>query len=252
MSTRALVVLSGGQDSTTCLFIAKRDHDQVHAVTFDYGQRHSVEVTAAVKVAHMAGVASHEVIRVPDILKSASPLVDRTADVAHYDSVAEMAAQTPGGVEPTFIPARNILFLVLAANRAIALGKPFPKLYIGVSQEDYGGYPDCRDVFIDSVAESISLGLFGREGQFDIEAPLMYLSKAATCLLAAELPGCLEALAYSHTCYDGQYPPNPRNHASILRARGFRDAGMPDPLIQRAKREGLLEANYPDSGFVVQ
>lgn len=242
--TTALVILSGGQDSTTCLYWAKQKFDVVHAVTFNYGQRHKIEIESAKKVGELAGVASHEFIDLGPILKGTSPLVNKENQVGHYDSVDAL----PGGIEPTFVPARNILFLTIAANRAACLG--CTHLVTGVCQEDFGGYPDCRRDFIDAMEEALGEGIVGEPDAFNIQTPLMDLTKAQSVELAAELEGCMEALAYSHTCYDGQYPPNPYNHASLLRAKGFADAGLPDPLIMRAKAENLLPAEYPDSGLV--
>jgi 7-cyano-7-deazaguanine synthase len=249
MSLRgSLVVLSGGQDSTTCLFHAKHDNpgEPLHAITFHYGQRHAREIAAAEAVARMAGVDSHEVLMLPEgILRSTSPLVDLSKDVGHYAKAEDM----PGGVEPTFVPMRNALFLTLAANRAAHLR--CARIVTGVCEEDFGGYPDCREVFIEAQGDAIGLALPDEYGEMYISTPLMKLSKQASVELAASLPGCMEALAYSHTCYDGQYPPNPLNHASILRARGFEQAGIADPLITRAKVEGLLPIDYPDSGLVM-
>jgi 7-cyano-7-deazaguanine synthase len=245
--TKALVVLSGGADSTTCLAWAGQEFGEVHAITFHYGQRHDIEIEAALTVGRMLGVRSHEVLRLGPVLKGTSPLVSDNP-VGHYGG----ADALPGGVEPTFVPARNILFLTLAANRAACLGTPH--VVTGVCEEDFGGYPDCRRIFIDAMERALTLGVYGNnltpDQLFQVHTPLMTLSKAKSVELALSLPGCMDALAYSHTCYDGCYPPCPNNHASILRAKGFRDYGVPDPLILRAKNEGLLPSDYPDTGYV--
>lgn len=243
---KALVLLSGGQDSTTCLFWAKQAYDPI-ALTIAYGQRHALELQAARKVAELAQVQHHE-LSVGKILMGASPLINMGVAVGHYAKAEDM----PGGVEPTFVPGRNILFLTIAANWAVAHGAEV--LVIGVSQEDYGGYPDCRAAFINRMRQALNQGLFGREtgnGTLEIATPLLQKTKKQTVEMAVNLPGCWDALAFSHTCYDGQYPPNPNNHASILRARGFKEAGLGDPLILRAKAEGLLPAEYPDHGLLV-
>lgn len=243
---RAMVVLSGGQDSVTSMFWALDKFEEVHAVTFNYNQRHRIEIEAAIKTAKMARVKTHEVIDLGPILKGTSPLVS-DEPVGHYPSSDKL----PGGIEPTFVPCRNILFLTIAANRAVCAGAG--NLVTGLCEEDYGGYPDCRASFVRSMQETLNEGIFGigddTRDALVIQTPLMKLTKAQTVNMAAMNPRCWEALAYSHTCYDGQYPPNPHNHASILRARGFHEAGKPDPLIMRAKREQLLPENYPEDGF---
>lgn len=247
IKTKALVVLSGGQDSTTCLFWAKANYDEVHAITFDYGQRHRIEIEAAIKVASMAGVASHEVVALPGILKSTSPLTS-DAPLEKYDNPEQMASVIGDRVELTFVPMRNTFFLTIAMNRAVALG--CYNLVTGICQEDNANYPDCtedyRGLFESMVNESLGAGM--RVQEYYIDAPLMYLSKAQTVELARRLPGCWEALAYSHTSYDGKYPPTDKNHANVLRADGFAKAGFPDPLVVRAWTEGLMllpgTANY--------
>ena len=234
---KALVVLSGGQDSTTCLYWAKEHFDEVHAVTFDYNQRHRIEIDAARKVAEMAEIASHEVVELGPILKGTSPLVS-DAPLEQYPDHQSL----PGGLEKTFVPMRNQLFLTIAANRAYVLG--CQNLVTGVCQEDFGGYPDCRQVFIDRLQDTCNLGTFtgedGALGSLTIHTPLMDLTKADSVEMAAFLPGCMAALAYSHTAYDGKYPPTGNDHASLLRAKGFEQADTPDPLVVRAYREGLM------------
>jgi 7-cyano-7-deazaguanine synthase len=146
---------------------------------------------------------------------------------------------------------RNALFLTIAANRAEAWG--LHDIVTGVCQMDNANYDDCRDVFIRATQDYINkaLGHDHRDTQpIAIQTPLMYLSKAETVHLAKSLPGCWEALAYTHTSYDGCYPPTDNNHANVLRADGFLKAGLPDPLVLRAWSEGLMElpltANYDD------
>lgn len=220
-----MIVFSGGQDSTTSLYWAKEKFKGVHVVTFDYGQRHKIEIESAKKIAQLAGVRSHEIIDLTDIMRTTSPLVDFSREVGQYGSVDEL----PGGIEPTFIPCRNILFLTIAANRAVI--KSIKDLVIGVSAIDYGGYPDCRPEFILSIEETLRHGL---EMEINIHTPVISLSKKDTVLLASRMPGCLEALAYSHTCYEGKFPPCGKCHACFLRVKGFKEAGIGDPLIERA------------------
>ena len=253
---KAVVVLSGGQDSTTCLAWAASnpEFDEVHAVTFDYGQRHRREIEAAEAVfdkidryyTDVLGLPNrlktHQFVILGSVLQGTSPLVSNNKLDEYKDHQS-----LPGGLEKTFVPGRNLLFLTLAANVAYALGATH--VVTGVCQEDFGGYPDCRQVFIDRAQEAIREGFSyldpdtgGRDDfyNFRIHTPLMQLTKAESVLLASRLPGCMGALAHSHTAYDGNYPPTGKDHASLLRAKGFEEAGLPDPLVLRAHREGLM------------
>lgn len=234
---RAIVVFSGGQDSTTCLYWAKSVGFNVIAITFDYNQRHRREIEAATRIAHHAGVAHHEVVELGPVLKGSSPLVS-SAELEQY----EHHSMLPGGLEKTFVPMRNQLFLTIAANRAYLYNAEV--MVTGVSQEDYGGYPDCRDVFIKAFSHACNMGTFtGKDGaprSLGILTPLMHLSKAESVRLALDIPGCYAALGFSHTAYDGVFPPTGHDHASLLRAKGFEEAGVPDPLVLRANAKGLM------------
>jgi 7-cyano-7-deazaguanine synthase len=223
MMGNALVILSGGQDSTTCLFWAKQNFEHVHAVSYDYGQLHITELESAATVAKLANV-SHEVITLGPIFAGLSPLTNREQALEKYESVDHL----PGGIEKTFVPGRNILFLTVAANRAYVLG--CKNLIIGVSQEDFGGYPDCREDFLDKMSTALTSGL---GEQVKIYAPLMRMNKEQSVILAKNIPGCLEALAYTTTCYAGISPPCAHCHACLLRAKGFEAAGIGDPMINR-------------------
>ncbi|KKM70616.1 hypothetical protein LCGC14_1438920 [marine sediment metagenome] len=234
----ALVVLSGGQDSTTCLFWAKRQFDEVHAVTFNYGQRHQLEVESAKMIAAAAEVASHEIINVADCLKSTSPLTSDSG-LEQYEDPEQMEGVIGDRIELTFVPMRNALFFIIAANRAIALG--CSDLVTGICQEDNANYPDCRDVFRIRMEGVITSALGLPNDAFKIWAPLMHFSKAQTVQMAHQWSDCWEALAYTHTGYDGKYPPTDMNHANVLRSKGFADANLPDPLVLRAWREHLME-----------
>lgn len=257
-----LVVLSGGQDSSTCLFWAKKYFGDVHAVTFDYGQRHAREIQAARDIAKIAGVASHEVVVLGAILNGTSPLTNTSETLELYKDHDSMAAIIGDRVEKTFVPMRNALFLTLAANRAVCLG--VEHIVTGVCQADNANYPDCRASFIGAQESAINEAL-GRAGVC-IHTPLMDLDKAASISLADSLGDELPtpnignalstaylALAFSHTSYDGQYPPIGKDHATVLRAHGFEQAGCPDPLVLRACREGLMSVpptdNYCHSEF---
>jgi 7-cyano-7-deazaguanine synthase len=219
----ALVILSGGQDSTTCLYWALSRFESVRALTFAYDQRHRAELDAARAIAKKAGVP-HEQIDMGAIFAGLSPLTNPGEAVDRYDS----AETLPGGLEKTFVPGRNILFLTVAANRAYVTG--CDALVLGVAQEDFGGYPDCREDFIRKMETALQAGL---DAPLAIHTPLMHMDKATTVRLAQSLPGCMEALALSHTCYEGAVPPCGHCHACLLRARGFEQAGVADPLVAR-------------------
>ena len=243
---KALVILSGGQDSTTCLYWALHQPsvDSVHCITFDYGQKHHIEIQSASKIAMMGNLVkpvSFELINVKGMLHSMSPLTNPNVELEKYTDAEQMDKTIGNRRELTFVPMRNALFLTIAANRAEALD--IQLMVTGVCQMDNANYDDCRQVFIDAAGDYINkaLGHDHRGGQrIEIFTPLMNLSKAETVHLARTLPGCWEALAYSHTSYDGCYPPTDNNHSNILRADGFEKAGYPDPLVLRAWKEGLM------------
>lgn len=235
MPSKALVILSGGQDSTTVLFMAREQYDEVHTITFNYGQRHSLEIEAAAKIAQLAKVRSHRIVDIPGILYSTSPLVSPSA-LEKYESYEQMDKVIGDRVELTFVPMRNVLFFVVAANRAIALG--IRKLITGICQADNANYPDTTETFRAAMEATINTALGIQD--FHLLAPLMNYPKRVTAETAYAIPGCAAALAFSHTSYDGKYPPTDNNHANVLRAQGFLEAGLPDPLVVRAVRDSEM------------
>lgn len=187
----ALVAFSGGQDSTTCLFWAKREFKQVYALSFRYGQKHEKEVDLARAIASKAGVD----FGVMDV-----PLIGRLGHNALTDISLTMDEQIPdGAVCPnTFVPGRNLFFLSIAA--VYAREKGISHLVTGVSQTDFSGYPDCRDSFIKSLNVTLNLAM---DEQFVIHTPLMWLDKAETWALADEL-GVFDLVRHETlTCYNG-------------------------------------------------
>lgn len=217
---RALVVLSGGQDSTTCLYwaIARFGADNVASVTFDYGQRHRIELLCAARVAEHAGVPNVCLPIDTFAALGGNALTDAAIDV-------QRQAGAEGGLPNTFVPGRNLIFLTFAAAYAYQQG--IRHLVTGVAQTDYSGYPDCREATISALQEALNLGM---EADFRIHTPLMKLSKKQTVELARDL-GALPAMALTHTCYNGQRPPCGHCPACQLRARGFDEAGVSDPLL---------------------
>lgn len=222
MSAPALVILSGGQDSTTCLAWARNRFAPVDAITFDYGQRHRVELDCAREVARRAGVRHHRIVPVCGLAELSGDALTSAAPIE-----APLGAAARRGLPNTFVPGRNLLFLTLAAAWAWSLGTR--DLVIGVCQTDYSGYPDCRADTIAAAERALALGL---DWPLVIHAPLMHLTKAESVRLAAA-EGGLEWLAWTHTCYAGAVPPCGACAACRLRARGFAEAGIPDPLLAR-------------------
>jgi protein ExsB len=187
---RALVVLSGGQDSTTCLFWALQRFDEVYALSFTYGQKHTHEVDIAAEICTEQQVP-YEVMDVP--------LLGQLGSNSLTDTTLEMDTDKPAGGPPnTFVPGRNLFFLSIAAVYARERG--IFDLVTGVGQTDFSGYPDCRDNFIKSLNVTLNLAM---DEQFRLHTPLMWLDKAQTWALADRL-GVLELIrTRTLTCYNG-------------------------------------------------
>jgi 7-cyano-7-deazaguanine synthase len=220
VKAKALVVLSGGQDSTTCLYWAMREFgaDNVSSVTFDYGQRHRIELDCVREISAFTGIPNLTLPINTFAALGGDALTD--ADIAVSSENSEET-----GLPNTFVPGRNLIFLTYAA--ALAYWQGIRNIVTGVAQTDYSGYPDCREKTIRALEAAVNLGM---ESDFTIHTPLMQLSKRETVLLADKL-GALPAMAMTHTCYNGVRPPCGECPSCELRARGFRDAGIEDPLV---------------------
>ena len=219
-SVKALVLLSGGQDSTTCLYWAlnRFGANSVTTVSFAYGQRHGIELDCARRVAEFAQVP-HQCLPIDTFSAiGGSALTDAHIDIGN-------APGPDTNLPNTFVPGRNLVFLTYAAALAYRLG--IHDLVTGVAQTDYSGYPDCREATLASLQETLRLGM---EYEIRIHAPLMHVSKRETVELARTL-GALPAMALTHTCYNGERPPCGECPACQLRAKGFAEAGIVDPLV---------------------
>jgi 7-cyano-7-deazaguanine synthase len=214
---KALILLSGGQDSTTSLFWAQKKFKQLETISFDYGQRHKVELLSAKKIARLTKV-KNTVIQIKEFenLKH-NALLDKKINFKGKDSVNKK-------LPASFVPGRNILFLTVAA--AFAYTREIKDIVIGVSQVDYSGYPDCRAEFIKSMEKTLSLGM---EYPLKIHTPLINLDKKRTVLLGIKL-GAHKMMAHTHTCYEGKKPGCGVCPACILRKKGFDEASVKDPL----------------------
>ena len=220
----AVCLTSGGQDSTTCLFWAQQRFDPIFALAFDYGQRHRIELEAAQVVCDLAGVPLTVLPLM--ILRD----LGGSALIGSGDTI--QASGGRDGLPNTFVPGRNLLFLTVAA--AFAYQRDIHHLVIGACETDYSGYPDCREQTMLALATALHLGM---DYAVHIHTPLMHLTKAQTVVLAQNV-GAMEALRYSHTCYEGRFPPCGVCPACQLRARGFAEAAVVDPLLQRASTLG--------------
>lgn len=210
---RAVVVFSGGQDSTTCLIQALQQYDEVHCVTFDYGQRHREEIEVASELAHKLGARAHKVLDVTLLNELAvSSLTRDNIPVPAYDPEAS-------GLPSTFVPGRNILFLTLASIYAYQVEAE--AVITGVCETDFSGYPDCRDEFVKALNNAVSLGM---AHNIRFETPLMWLNKAETWALADYWQQLPLVRAETLTCYNGVKGDGCGECAAChLRARGLAD-----------------------------
>jgi len=214
--SRALVIFSGGQDSTTCLGWALKSFDEVEAITFGYGQKHSVEQECAATICQQMGVKQAQVDMgfLPELVESA---------LTSGGDVTEKHRDRPE-LPASFVPNRNALFLTLAHAYAQKIGAEV--IVTGVCETDYSGYPDCRQDFIDQIQKTLNMG---SDSAIVIETPLMYKNKAQVWALAEEVGVYKQVLDDSHTCYNGSRETNPWGAgcgecpACKLRAKGWRD-----------------------------
>ena len=213
----AIVLLSGGQDSATCLAIATKKYKNIHCLSFDYGQRHKIEIESAKKLAELAN-ASFQLIDVRFMAE-----LSNSAMIHSNEQITEKEGELPS----TFVPGRNALFLTLAAMVAHQLNSKI--IFTGVCQTDFSGYPDCRDVFIQSQMKTLNLAM---DTDIEIVTPLMHLTKAETVLKMQEL-GHLDWYKSTHTCYEGAQPACGTCPACKLRLKGFAEAGVNDPIKYR-------------------
>ena len=226
---RAVVLLSGGLDSTTTLAIAKAEGYDVYALTFRYGQRHEAEIDAARRIAAKAGVGQHVVVQIDLRVFGGSALTSDMA-VPKDRPVEEMA----DGIPVTYVPARNTIFLSFALAWAEVLGAS--DVFIGINALDYSGYPDCRPEYVEAYERMANLatkaGVEGRQ-KLKIHSPLIQLSKAQIIRLGLNL-GIDYGLTM--TCYDPSATGEACGHcdACLLRLKGFAENGVADPAPYRA------------------
>jgi 7-cyano-7-deazaguanine synthase len=223
---KAVCLLSGGLDSATCLALARRDGYETYALSFDYGQRHRVELLAAARVAESVGVAAHRLMELDLRVFGNSALTD-DIDVPKGRTEEVMDAEIP----VTYVPARNTIFLSLALAWAEVLEAQ--DIFIGVNALDYSGYPDCRPEFIQAFERMANLATkAGVEKRTDIQihTPLIELSKADIVRLAAQLG---VDFTLTHSCYDPDHEGRPCGQCDscLLREKGFAEAGIRDPLV---------------------
>jgi 7-cyano-7-deazaguanine synthase len=224
-SARAVCLLSGGLDSTTCLAIAKHSGFACYCLAFDYGQRHSVELEAAKRVAHSLGAEELRVITIDLRAFGGSALTD-AIDVPKDRNEADATLAIP----VTYVPARNTIFLSLALAYAEVIGAAH--IFIGVNALDYSGYPDCRPEFIKAFENLANLATkAGVEGtlRLKVEAPLLQMTKADIVRKAVELG---VDLSLTHSCYDPDSSGKPcgRCDSCVLRRKGFEAAHVLDPV----------------------
>jgi len=213
MSKKAVMVFSGGQDSTTCLIQALALYDEVHCITFDYGQRHVAEIEVARQLAKQLGATVHKVMDVSLLNELAISSLTR-------DNIPVPAVNSSGESLPsTFVPGRNILFLTLAAIYAYQVKAE--TVITGVCETDFSGYPDCRDEFVKALNQALKLGM---EYDVRLDTPLMWLNKAETWALADYHHQLDLVREHTLTCYNGVIGTGCGEcDACNLRARGLNE-----------------------------
>lgn len=222
---KAVVVFSGGQDSTTCLVQALKEFDEVHAITFDYGQRHKLEIEVAQALSKKLGVAAHKVLDVGLLNELAISSLTR-------DDIPVSHELQENGLPNSFVPGRNILFLTLAGIYAYQIGAQ--TVITGVCETDFSGYPDCRDEFVKAMNSALVKGM---DRDLEIRTPLMWLNKAETWALADQNDALELVRNETLTCYNGIIG----DGCGDCPACDLRKAGLDDYLVNRSAVMATLQ-----------
>lgn len=226
---KAVVLLSGGLDSSTALYLAKSEGYEVYAISFDYGQRHNKELLCAAKLAEKTGVKQHIIVKTNMDAWGGSALTDKNIDVPEGD-------ENRKDIPITYVPARNMIFLSYAASYAEAIGSQ--DIFIGVSEVDYSGYVDCRQEFINAMENAINMGtVFAVEHgkKIKIHAPFIHMKKSEEIKLGMKL-GVDYSLTWS--CYRGEKLACGVCDSCLLRLRAFHEAGYEDPIKYEVNNNG--------------
>jgi len=234
INEKALVIFSGGQDSTTCLVWALKKFKKISAITFNYKQRHSIEIECAKNIIKILNSKKEVMI---DWIYDKPIIEHLIVDISFLSNFLQTAMiqnleieyDEETGLPTTFVPGRNILFLTVAAGYAYQ--QKIRHIVAGVCQTDYSGYPDCRDATIKSLQATLRLGL---DYDLIIHTPLMWKSKAEIIRLMQKLGG-FELYKYTHTCYNGERPACGECFACELRLAGFKMVGIKDPLEYKSR-----------------
>ncbi|WP_035589783.1 7-cyano-7-deazaguanine synthase QueC [Hippea jasoniae] len=233
---KAIVIFSGGLDSTTCLFWALDEFDEVHTITFNYSQRHSIEIDFAKKTLQLAEQIKGKKI-FPHFFNidlsqiGGSALTDSSIDVPKNRSINEIES----GIPVTYVPFRNGIFLSITG--AMAERYEIFNIIGGWNMLDYSGYPDCRENFLRSFEQTLNYGTkAGSEGKtFTIHTPLLKMKKSQIIVFGKKHQA---NYSYSYSCYEGKETPCGKCDACILRAKGFKEAGIEDDFLVRLRNEG--------------
>jgi 7-cyano-7-deazaguanine synthase len=233
---KAVVLLSGGLDSVTTLAIAVKDGFDCYALSFGYGQRHKIEIESAASVAGALGAVDHRIIDIDLAAFGGSALTDPSIDVPKNNE----ALGLKGFIPPTYVPARNTVFLSYALAWAEVLGAF--DIFIGVNSTDYSGYPDCRREFIEAFEKTANLATaaaIDKQGRFKIHTPIIKMTKAQIIRTGTDLN---VDYSLTHSCYD----PDQRGRSCgkcdscRLRLKGFSEAGLKDPI----EYQGLSDKDH--------
>ncbi len=218
---KAVILLSGGLDSAVTLFLAQSKGYGCYCLNFDYGQRHRVEMAMAKSLAARAG-ADLKIVKL-DFPWGGSSLIDKKSALPKDRSPAEISSS---GIPSTYVPARNTIFLSIAASYAEAIGAD--AIFIGAHSEDSSGYPDCRENYLEAFDEVIKIGTKrGIEKKLKLEFPLIKLSKSGIISLGRRLGVPFER---TWSCYKGDKSPCGKCDSCVLRAKGFKETGAKDPV----------------------
>lgn len=222
---KAVILFSGGLDSSTILAYAKNKNFECHAITFNYGQKHNVELKASIRVSKSLNINHHKFINIPSDIFTTSALTEKNIEIPEYSE------HNSSKIPVTYVPARNTIFLSFALGYAESIGAH--DIFLGVSCIDYSNYPDCRPEYIDAFEKMANLATKeGVEGnKISIHAPLIHLSKAETIKLGIE-----NGVDYSQTvsCYNANSETGAacgKCDSCTYRKKGFQEAGLKDPTI---------------------